>query len=320
MSISNSLSNALSGLTAASRAAEVVASNVANAATDGYGRRVVETTSATVGGRGAGVEIVGIRREVDQYVLADRRLADAALGNQQAITAFYADLEALVGTPDLGSSIPGRVAAFEASLLAAASRPDSDARLNAVVDAANGLANSIVAASDGVQQQRMAAEQTIAAQVDVLNNNLQQITDLNTEIQRQVASGQDGAALMDQRQVLIDQVAAIIPVRVVQMDQGQVAVFSTGGAALVNGGASQFGFVPTGQITAGMSAAAGDFGDLTLNGQTIDMSNPANALQGGSLSAQFEHTIVVTKKGCEVLTRRPEPLLNSERFPNTWKA
>ena len=32
----------------------------------------------------------------------------------------------------------------------------------------------------------------------------------------------------------------------------------------------------------------------------------------GSLSAQFEHTIVVTKTGCEVLTARKEPLKHSE--------
>jgi methionyl aminopeptidase len=32
----------------------------------------------------------------------------------------------------------------------------------------------------------------------------------------------------------------------------------------------------------------------------------------GTLSAQFEHTIVVTKSGCEVLTKRPKPLRASE--------
>ena len=32
----------------------------------------------------------------------------------------------------------------------------------------------------------------------------------------------------------------------------------------------------------------------------------------GSLSAQFEHTIAVTKNGCEVLTQRPKPLRFSE--------
>jgi methionyl aminopeptidase len=35
----------------------------------------------------------------------------------------------------------------------------------------------------------------------------------------------------------------------------------------------------------------------------------------GSLSAQFEHTLLVTHTGCEVLTDRPSPLANSEDKP-----
>ena len=35
----------------------------------------------------------------------------------------------------------------------------------------------------------------------------------------------------------------------------------------------------------------------------------------GSLSAQFEHTIVVTRTGCEVLTARKSQLQNSEDKP-----
>ena len=38
----------------------------------------------------------------------------------------------------------------------------------------------------------------------------------------------------------------------------------------------------------------------------------------GALSAQFEHTLVVTKAGCEVLTRRSRPLQNSEIFPDPF--
>jgi len=36
----------------------------------------------------------------------------------------------------------------------------------------------------------------------------------------------------------------------------------------------------------------------------------------GSLSAQFEHTVLVTLDGVEILTQRAEPLVNSEIFPN----
>ena len=36
----------------------------------------------------------------------------------------------------------------------------------------------------------------------------------------------------------------------------------------------------------------------------------------GELSAQFEHTVLVTDSGCEVLTARSKPLKNSEIFPD----
>jgi methionyl aminopeptidase len=38
----------------------------------------------------------------------------------------------------------------------------------------------------------------------------------------------------------------------------------------------------------------------------------------GQLSAQFEHTVLVTDSGCEILTMRSEALKNSEIFPNYW--
>jgi methionyl aminopeptidase len=40
----------------------------------------------------------------------------------------------------------------------------------------------------------------------------------------------------------------------------------------------------------------------------------------GSLSAQFEHTLVVTKTGCEVLTKRDRPLVASETFATALHA
>jgi methionyl aminopeptidase len=38
----------------------------------------------------------------------------------------------------------------------------------------------------------------------------------------------------------------------------------------------------------------------------------------GKLSAQFEHTVLVTQEGSEVLTARPRPLKNSEIFGDYW--
>ncbi|HEX2732672.1 MAG TPA: type I methionyl aminopeptidase [Polyangiaceae bacterium] len=40
----------------------------------------------------------------------------------------------------------------------------------------------------------------------------------------------------------------------------------------------------------------------------------------GKLSAQFEHTILVTEEGVDVLTQRDRPLVASEIYPDYWRA
>ena len=54
MSMSAALNNALSGLTASSRRAQVISDNVANALTPGYARRSVTVAAHVVGGEGQG--------------------------------------------------------------------------------------------------------------------------------------------------------------------------------------------------------------------------------------------------------------------------
>jgi len=41
--------------------------------------------------------------------------------------------------------------------------------------------------------------------------------------------------------------------------------------------------------------------------------------EDGSLSAQFEHTLLVTTTGCEILTARSMRLPSSEIFPDYWR-
>ena len=69
MTITGSIANALSGLNATSRRAEVVSSNIANANTDGYGVRQLNVSAATVGGGGSGVRIDGVTRLIDNGII-----------------------------------------------------------------------------------------------------------------------------------------------------------------------------------------------------------------------------------------------------------
>ncbi len=287
MSISGALSNALSGLSAASRGAEVVSSNLANAMTEGYGRRELDLSARSVGGRGAGVQVNGVLRSVDAVLLASRRLADADVGRDSAISTFLRSIESSIGLPEDAGSLASRLATLEAALMSSASRPDSEARLQSVMSAITSLAGHVRDVSGSIQSARMEADQSIAKQVSEVNSALSKIADLNKVIRGTTGLGQDMTALFDQRQQLIDKVAQIIPLREVPRDFGEVALYSDGGAILLDGSARRLEFQPVGIITPDMTLASGALSGLTLNGRPIRAEANGGQLGGGSLGAQF---------------------------------
>ncbi len=272
MSMASALTNALSGLTASSRAAEIVSSNISNALTDGYGRRELNLSSRTLGNSGSGVYIDGTSRIVDQVVLNDRRLADASLGNSQTRAGFLGRIENVIGEPGNPGSLSDRLAALDTAFINAASRPDSEPRLQNVLRTAQGLAGHINKISREIQTQRTQVDQEISQQVTQLNDSLENIRQLNLSILSQHSSGRDASGLMDQRQQLVDQISSIVPMRSIAREKGQIALVTTGGAILLDGRAAEIGFTGVGLITEDMTLAAGSLSGLSLNGNPVSTS------------------------------------------------
>ncbi|RVV97980.1 flagellar hook-associated protein FlgK [Mesobaculum littorinae] len=287
MSITSALSNALSGLSAAGRSAQVVSSNLSNAMTPGYARRNVELSADVLGGSGAGVRIDGISRFVDRVVLADRRLSDAALGQEDTRTGFLSAATDLVGRVEDPDSLSALMARFEGELVSAAARPDSMARLTSSVEAAEAVVQALNTASDGVQARRLAADQAIAADVETLNDSLNRLVDLNAQIAVRSRDPGGANALLDQRQQLIDKVSAIVPVRIMPRQADGVALITTGGQILLDGRAAEVGFTPVSAVDPTVSHAGGFLSGLTVNGDPV-AAKPGGRFDGGTLSAQFE--------------------------------
>ena len=287
MSISSSLVNALSGLNAAARLADVVASNTANAMTEGYARRELSLSSKSLGGDGAGVRIDGVNRVTNAVVQRDLRLANSAAEGASVRADFYARIETSLGLPEDAYSLSSKLANFESALIEASSRPDSESRLNAVLKAAQEITNHLNATAGTLEDIRREADQEIADQVDTLNSALVEVDELNAKILAQKSAGRDATALMDQRDVLIDTISNILPVRVETRDHDQVALYTSGGAILLEGTPAQVGFEATGFISADMTLASGALSGLTLNGRPIS-SKDTGVLGGGSLGALFE--------------------------------
>ncbi len=285
MSISVALSNALSGLTASSRMASIASSNIANSLTEGYARRELAMSPRAF--TGGGVNLDGVVRHIDSALVTERRDIGASFSNADTISTYRQRVETIFGTPEDSFSLSATYAAFETALVAAASRPDLPERLNAVLAAAGNVTNTLSTAQNRIQTLREEADAEIATTVERANALLVQVDDLNTAVTETRNRGGDVSGLLDLRQSAVDELSEIVPVRSVPRDQGTIALFTSGGAILLDGAAGEFGFAATNVITPHQTVTASLLSGLTINGNDVPLRD-GGPIDGGRLAALFK--------------------------------
>ncbi len=295
MSISSAFNNAASGLKATSRLASTISNNVSNALTAGYAKRTTSLSSSSAGGVGTGVTIGATTRTESVYLTTERRLADATLASTSAQSDAYDRLMTAMGEAGVDGSLSANATALETALMAAVASPQSTTILTEAVDSARDLVGSLNRIADEASTLRTEADTAIARQVSTVNENLRRIDDLNHRIQNLDLQGVDTLALKDERGLLIDEISSIIPVRAVNRDGGQVAVYTQNGAALLDGTIWELSFdqAPT-TVTYDMTVGNGMLGGLKQDQGAfaglvdIRTGTGTGAMEGGSLSALFQ--------------------------------
>lgn len=283
MSIGQALSNALSGLAATSRGAAAISSNLANALNEDYGtRRVVQAARQT-----GGVGVAGVSRQIDSALLSERRLADGAFVSAQVLSGFWTALERRIGPVEAAGSLASQITGLETALVTAASRPEDENRLRAAIQEAGSLAGKFNQIENGLQKLREQAEAGIADAVKTLNSALAQVQSLNDRIMRQAPGSAVAAAMMDQRQSAVDRIADLVALREVPRVNGTIALYTQGGARLLDGAGAEFAFTRSGVITPDMTLENGALSGLVMDG--LDIGTPDMApLSGGRIAALFE--------------------------------
>ncbi len=285
MTLSSAINAAMSGVYAASRNTAVISDNLANALNPGHSRRVLSVTSAGAGI--PGVRVGDVELVKDPAVLASRRVSEADYAAAEQTATFFSRVASAVGTVDDEFSLASLQSDFNSALVEAISRPDSGPRLNELAVSAASLTEGLNAASEEVREQRVAAENSIDAQIDTLNQGLKDVERLNAKIVLAQASGQDPVGLLDQRDQIIDEINNIVPVKVIERSNNQVALYSEGGEILLEGAASQFSFEAQRDIAPHMTIDNGLLSGLELDGRPIDTS-ATGRLRGGTLTAAFQ--------------------------------
>ena len=147
--------------------------------------------------------------------------------------------------------------------------------------------------------------------MDEINTTLKQVEGLNTQIAKTVRLGRDASSLMDARQAAIDGISALVPVRSVPREDGAVALFTTGGTALLDKSAAELEFSGNAIIEPHMTLENGLLSGITIAGRAVKtgMDGP---LGGGALAAQFE--ILRWRNRCLAKPIRRKRCLDSTGF------
>src|SRR5271165_2854003 len=99
MSLGSALSIAMSGLTTTQAGLSIVSSNVANANTPGYVSQSVDQVETDTGSLGAGVQVIGISRALNDYVQSQLRTETSGSGFADQISNVLTQLQSVYGTP-----------------------------------------------------------------------------------------------------------------------------------------------------------------------------------------------------------------------------
>lgn len=281
MSLGLANNSAMGGLRLSALGTRLVAENLANAETEGFGQRNLVPTSTLVNGHNT-----PIQRVADPVLLGATRRAESTYVHADVLNTGLAGLERAFGLPGEADSLNDLATSLASSLQQAASTPDSTAGLQTVAQDATRLAAKFNRTEQQIQSIRQQADTSIAKDVGTLNDSLGRVAALNKDIQRQMLLGGDPNGLMDERQRVVSDIAQIIPVTEIPRENGRIMLLAANGQVLAENDHAQFSFAPTIGIGATDSLAAGALAAVTLDGRAL---GPDSAItQSGRLGANLE--------------------------------
>jgi flagellar hook-associated protein 1 len=268
------LQTALRGLEAAQLQIDTTGHNISNANTDGYTRQqailaaspalsAVSVWGDTLPGQlGSGVDVTGYRRIRDQF--NDNSLR-SQLGQQAGAEVSQDALQRVELTfPEPGSNgLQSIMTKFWNAWHDVATNPDNAGARAALVKQSQTMASAFNSAASDLQAQRADADTQANSVVDQINSISTEIAKLNDSIKKLSAVGQTPNDLMDSRDKLIDQMAALGNTTVSYSDDN-VATVTIGGLTVVDpsGATSRSRSDFDGQFPSAMSATSGKLGGL----------------------------------------------------------
>ncbi len=220
-----------SGLQAYRQSLAVTGQNIANVNTEGFKKREVGLEEVTGAGGGVteisdqsglGVRVESIRRAFDEFLIDKARQASSIYQKANTFSKEVSDLENLLLPTD--SNLSTAIGDFFSSLQDIAAYPDDQAPRIVAIEKGKDLAGQFNLYSDRIENLKNDIEKKAQNAVTSVNLLTQQISNINGKI---LASGIEAGgsnALLDQRDLLLDQLSEVTQITVSYGGKGQAEV------------------------------------------------------------------------------------------------
>jgi len=287
VSLNGIAASAISALKTNSAALGVVANNVSNLNTPGYARRIVNQQTLSAGGQLMGVDIATIQRVSNQFLAQEQLSASGASSQYDTMAGLFSQLNGLLGSPGDNQSLATQLTNLSAAFATASQAPTSSAGRTGVMNALNSLAQTFSNVSSTISSLRSQVDQQAVNSIASTNTLIKQVYDLNTQIKTANAGGNTASALLDQRDVVLGNLAQVMGIKTSNNADGSVNVSTADGVNLVSNTYAQLSYSGSAQNGAYNSITIQDMNPA--NGQTIGSPFALDPhLDGGSLKGLID--------------------------------
>lgn len=230
--------SAVRGLLASQRALYTTNHNIDNANTKGYSRQQINQRATDpfkmpgIGFLGTGTEVYNVQRVRDSFVDFKYWNETAPKGEWEIKKNSLTEIEKLMGEPS-NNSFRKYMDDFYKSLDEMSKNPSDMAFREPVKENAMAFTKHINETAERLQNMKKETEYSIDMKVKNINSLSSQIVGLNRQIYSQELDGKPANDLRDKRELLVDELAKIVNIRVSESSDGKYTV-SVGGISIVD--------------------------------------------------------------------------------------
>ncbi len=231
-----------SGLQAYRQSLAVTGQNIANINTDGYKKREASLEEVTGAGGGVteisdqtglGVRVENIKRAFDEFLLDKVRQTSSLFEKTDTFLQEVKDLENLLLPSD--ANLSNSIGEFFGSLQQIAAAPDDQAPRVIAIEKGKDLAGQFNLYADRIERLKEKIFDKSKSAVTSVNLFSDQISRINAKLLASGGAGDSSNALLDQRDLLIDQLSQVCQISVNYINKGaaEIRLGNTGSGPVI---------------------------------------------------------------------------------------